>query len=124
MPEMELPAGPSSPRLARAFVAAWLDEWSFPELQSDAAVVTSELATNAVVHTRQPFEISIGAEHGTVRISVSDRDHRLPDMEGPPEGLATSGRGLPIVKSLASSCGMRLIPDDGKQIWACFEPAG
>ena len=122
MPVLQLPAGPRSPRAARAFVADWLERWGYRQFEADAAVVTSELATNAVVHTGQPFEISIEDEQSGVRITVYDRSHDLPQLTEP-DLAATSGRGLAIVASLASSWGMRPIDGDGKRIWATFGPA-
>lgn len=81
-----------------------------------AELVVSELATNAVLHARTPFEVGVLVGGGKVRIEVHDRVPRrfarrfFSDQ-------ATSGRGLRLVEQLCDSWGVDVY-DGGKAVWA------
>jgi len=80
-------------------------------LAADAALLTSELATNAVRHTATgeggTFEIIICQRPGTVRIAVIDAGSRTAPAPLPPDGLNSSGRGLALVDALARQWGQQ-----------------
>ena len=81
------------------------------ELAETARLVASELIANAVLHGVGPITVSVDARDGAVTLEVGDRGRgaRLdgrPVMPGPD---APGGRGLPIVRALASD----LDVDDG-----------
>ena len=99
---------------ARHFVTDALKRWGCPT--GDTALLVSELATNAVLHARSEFTVSVDAERGRVRVEVSDRNSRLPQMAVVPSD-AYSGRGLMLVQALASAWGVESFTDDGKTIW-------
>jgi anti-sigma regulatory factor (Ser/Thr protein kinase) len=88
------------------------------ELLHDARLVLTELAANAVVHSRLPFSISIRSEESTLHIRVRDHSQVLPVML---EHSATrpSGRGLRLLTTLTSRWGVDVVPD-GKVVWAEF----
>jgi anti-sigma regulatory factor (Ser/Thr protein kinase) len=106
---------PSSVPAARGFVAEALGHIGATESESAwAALVTSELATNAVLHARTGFEVGVGA-NGQVTISVCDRDPRAPrPRAASPEGVG--GRGILIVAATSDAWGVERRPI-GKRVW-------
>jgi anti-sigma regulatory factor (Ser/Thr protein kinase) len=103
-------------REARHFVVDRLRRWRRDDLVDDAALVTTELATNAVVHGQCDFDVTIAHRDGVVKIVVSDSSPVAPVMSE--LGMtSSSGRGLAIVDALAARWGYELV-DDGKQVWA------
>jgi anti-sigma regulatory factor (Ser/Thr protein kinase) len=120
-PSMELQAtfgwSDRSPGQARRFVTDCLVAWGRRDLIDDAALIATELATNAVLHARTGFTLVITRQpEGTIRIAV--RDNSLmpprPRRAGP---LDRSGRGLSLVEALASAWGTDPLAD-GKVVWA------
>lgn len=102
-------------RRARHDVVTWLEQHGIePELQDRAALVLSELATNAV-------QAAPGSEYnvhgslyndGEVVLSVVSRTsfERPPPREhwGPPTVMSESGRGLMIVDDLSTDVNVEL----------------
>jgi hypothetical protein len=106
---------PSSVAEARGFVAGALTSIGATTIESEwAALVTSELATNAVLHARTGFDVGVGS-NGEVVISVSDLDPGLP-LHGVPGPDATGGRGILIVASTSDAWGVEQRPN-GKRVW-------
>ncbi|MER6996972.1 ATP-binding protein [Streptomyces sp. NPDC000410] len=112
-------------RLARHLAAHQLDVWGFPyggDFSDAAALLVSELATNAITHARVPgrdFQLRLALTATTLRIEVSDaRADRTP-TSGPttPAPDSETGRGLILVEALATRWGTadRLV---GKTVWA------
>jgi anti-sigma regulatory factor (Ser/Thr protein kinase) len=111
-----LAAEPRSAWLARGFVTSTLTEWGVTGVLEPAALLTSELVTNAVVHARSDIELVMRCEDGRVRIEVVDRCEDPPvRRSATPE--QTSGRGLALVDALALSWGVNPLPEAGKSIW-------
>ena len=82
----------------------------------DLALVTSELATNAVLHATGDFVVRVHVTGGAVRVSVFDADPEPPVLR---RSAITDpdGRGVAIVSSVAADWGVR--PEgDGKWVWA------
>ncbi|MCU4185416.1 WYL domain-containing protein [Acidiferrimicrobium sp. IK] len=104
---------------ARHFVLEVLHEWGIPD--GDVSLLVSELATNAVLHARSEFTVTVQAGGGRVRVGVSDRNSRMPQMAVVPPD-AYSGRGLMLVQALASSWGVDAHDNNGKTIWFEMEP--
>ncbi|MFF8589863.1 ATP-binding protein [Streptomyces sp. NPDC015220] len=104
----ELAAHPGSPAQARRLTRARLTGWSVCEDTCDtAALVVSELVTNAIVHTASSHvvcELSDGA--GLVRIAVRDEGcapgEPHPSPQRPEE---EHGRGLLLVEALCLAWG-------------------
>jgi serine/threonine-protein kinase RsbW len=75
----------------------------------DAALLTSELATNAIQHTASgeggTFEVIICKYPRTVRIAVVDAGSPSVPTLVPPGRLNASGRGLALVEALARQWG-------------------
>lgn len=112
------PPEPSSSREARRRVSSALESRNLDEAASTVALVVSELATNAVLHARTPFEVRVVVGDGFVRIEVHDRTGRTPSRRYFSDE-ATSGRGLRLVEELCDSWGVEPDGDgSGKTVWA------
>lgn len=82
------------------------------------ALVVSELATNAVLHARTPFEVKVEVSEGHVRIEVHDGTGRRPIRRFFSD-QATSGRGLRLIEELCRAWGVVADADGvGKTVWA------
>ncbi|WJD97114.1 ATP-binding protein [Streptomyces antimycoticus] len=114
-----VPTPISVPR-ARQHATRLVAEWGHPALADDAALIVSELATNAVRHARIPgrlFRVQLTLTKSRLRIAVSDpRGERLPRPRHP-SPRDRHGRGLLIVRALAARWGVRE-RTVGKEIWA------
>ncbi|MFE7560622.1 ATP-binding protein [Kitasatospora sp. NPDC057500] len=101
----------------RRRLRAALGLWGVPELADTAELLTSELVTNALVHTGQGavFDAVLTGDQ-RLRIEVQDGTARLPGRRRDPDTCATSGRGLLLVEALADSWGVQL-RGDGKVTW-------
>jgi len=108
--------GPLAPWQARRFVTDVLRGWRLDELVDPATLVVTELATNAVVHARSGFTVSLNHDGPVVRIAVGDGAAAVPQRT-PRRTQATRGRGLPIIEALASRWGHFAL-DGGKLVWA------
>jgi len=105
------------PTAARCFVTRTLAAWGYPELVDNAAVIASELATNAVLHARTQFTVTVSRRPGgIIRVAVRDAS-RQPPRPRPPALLAGTGRGLGLVDALSAGWGADILPD-GKVVWA------
>lgn len=101
---------------ARRFVDGVLRSWGEAELLADAALIVSELATNAVKHAGSPFRVVVRRGQGIVRVSIDDVSAALPELaDAAPD--AFGGRGVAIVADLAMRWGCHPLPD-GKSVWA------
>lgn len=113
----EFAANPDAPRSARYFVADVLKRWGHSaRLLNDAALVVTELATNAVIHGHSSFSVDIRPHPGSIRLSVRDNSRAAPVLREE-AGLTLSGRGLRIVRALSSQWGVEPA-GDGKTVWA------
>lgn len=106
---------PVSARLARQFVATTLVEWEVEHLIDTAALLTSELVTNAVLHADSGIELRLAREVNLIRFEVEDHGegHPKPRRPAPEE---TSGRGLALVDTLSTAWGVQPV-DSGKAVW-------
>ena len=113
---LRLTAGPESPALARRFVAACLRRWGLGSRVDDAALLTSELVTNAVRYAGPPLLVRVDRAGDGVIVSVQDPEpaHPTPRSAAPED---ISGRGLAIVAARAVDWGVETVPDGGKLVW-------
>jgi anti-sigma regulatory factor (Ser/Thr protein kinase) len=111
----------TAPQAARQYLTETLRSWELDGLIDDAALVVSELATNAVIHAESDFAVGLSRHRDGVRIDVSDASPNAPLL---PRGgdPVVGGRGLRVVASLSTNWGHRLI-DGGKLVWAELLPA-
>ena len=110
---------PAVPGEARRFVREVLRLWGEDRLLEEAELIVAELASNAVLHARSPFRVSVSRIDSEIKISVQDASTR------PPENLAhlaarpghQGGRGIWIVAALSRNWDTK--PEgNGKTIWA------
>ena len=101
---VDLPAEPASVGQARRFVRGVLDDWGLGELVETVQLLTSELATNAVLHARTAFAVVVSRSSKAVRVDVLDGSAVLPRNRQPSLTAAT-GRGVNMVEALAEQWG-------------------
>jgi hypothetical protein len=111
-------------RDARRFVISSLEVIGLDACASDAGLMVSELAANAVLHARSSFLIHLRPtlEYG-VRVEVEDSSI-LPPVPTTPSANATSGRGLDLVASMATRWGSHPITASPSASAAGREPVG
>jgi anti-sigma regulatory factor (Ser/Thr protein kinase) len=110
-----LPPDATSVKLARGFVSDMLGEVLTSERLEHALLLTSELATNAVVHAGSPFEVIVLVDDATARVGVQDEGDGRP-MPRTPGPDAVSGRGLVLVGRLADRWGVDPV-GSSKCVW-------
>jgi len=116
-----LAAAPDSVRKAREFVCSHLGEHQLPHLIDDIRLVVSELATNATVHARTPFTVTLDRLFDSVLLTVQDDSPSSP-ATSIPSLLATRGRGLTIVERVSRDWGVTTAgPPGRKSVWASFD---
>ena len=85
-------------------------------LSDDAALVITELVTNAFLHGGGYVGMNVTAAGHGLRLEVRDRN-RVPPLLGHASEESLTGRGMRVVASLASRWGAE-VRDDGKVVWA------
>jgi anti-sigma regulatory factor (Ser/Thr protein kinase) len=99
---------------ARQFVlaAGWSDD---PDLNLRLATIVSEVVTNAILHARTPFVVTVSADEKAIRVDVTDESDALPSKRKY-GALHPTGRGLHIVEAIADRWGVAPGPS-GKTVW-------
>lgn len=108
-----LDSSPESARRARGLARAV----SLTSLREDAALVISELISNARLHGQPPVSIRVLERVEGVRIEVTDAGNSLP-VRPRPSDEAMTGRGLRLVGAVAQRWGVEPLPAGGKVVWA------
>ncbi len=116
--EWNFPADPGAVRDARAAVRGQLHDWKLASLDDVAALLVSELVTNALRHATGPIGVRLvrsARSPGALLVEVSDP---LPDL--PRERAARpddeTGRGLQLVANSSRRWGTRP-GEKGKTVW-------
>ena len=104
---------PRSAREALSVVAEDLPEG----VVENARLLVSELVTNAIIHARTAFAVTLVVSRHAVRLEVSDRSP-APPVIADVTCDGDSGRGLRIVAGLAHDWGVTRDPAGGKSVWA------
>ncbi len=101
---------------ARAQVRAIVRAWRVPVDAYVAALLTSELVTNAVRNEAKPtVMLDVACSSGRLRVDVHDTSRAMPaPAEAPAD--AETGRGLIIVGALADEWGFYATPG-GKAVY-------
>jgi anti-sigma regulatory factor (Ser/Thr protein kinase) len=99
-----LTAGPRAAVEARAQVRAAITKWNLPVDEFDAALLTSELVTNAIRHASAPVKLFVTCSCDQLRVYVHDgsREWAVPMIAS---AEAEDGRGLMLVASMATHWG-------------------
>jgi serine/threonine-protein kinase RsbW len=108
---------PESASAARLWVAGFFPD---PATAADAALMTSELVTNAIQHSASGLPcghvtVRVQVSDGVVRVDVTDQGE-MPPCWPPVHGL---GQGLAIVAALADATGA-----DGCARWFALRTGG
>ena len=106
----------TSPADARLFVTHWARTWGYRSLIPAAALLTSELATNAVVHAAEDFEVEVANTGHGIHVTVTDTSVAAAAML-PASEVTAHGRGLRVVDAVASSWGVDRVDGSGKSVW-------
>ncbi len=117
--EWVFPAAPDAVRTARAHVRRTLHGWDLDSVGDIAALLVSELVTNALRHATGPIGVRLlRRPAGPVAVLLVEVSDPLPDP--PRERVARpgdeDGRGLHLVASSARRWGTRPA-DVGKTVW-------
>ena len=116
-------ASPISASQARTFVSEHLTDHRLLYLIHAVRVVTSELATNALVHAQTAFTVTLEGLEGAVLLTVRDGSRALPTRRAP-QTLDTGGRGLDIVDIVSLEWGTNEDDAGSKAVWATFAIRG
>ncbi|MFJ9407877.1 ATP-binding protein [Streptomyces sp. NPDC101393] len=129
---------------ARRFTRTTLAGWEIcPDVAEDAALVVSELVSNALRYGSEgglieeqveagdmvlpasvaPAWLALTRQETTVLCAVSDPGATAP-VVAPHQPLAESGRGLQIVDRLSDSWGWTSPDGSGKTVWAAMSMRG
>ncbi len=113
---VRLDAGPAAAAEARCHVRAAICAWEIPVEEDVAALLTSELVTNAIRHQRHgSITLAINCAFGQLRVDVHDTSRSLPVLVDAPADAET-GRGLMLVATLSASWGVYRTPG-GKAVY-------
>ena len=116
--EWTFPADPGAVRTARGSVRSQLHGWDLDSLGDLAALLVSELVTNALRHATGPIGVRLVRPAGLEGVLLVEVSDPLPDP--PRERVARlddeSGRGLQLVASSSRRWGTRP-GDTGKTVW-------
>lgn len=116
-----LPGDARSPALARALARDVVEECGLTAIADEVALLTTELATNAVVHAGTAMQIEVVGDGDGVTVRVTDGSRGVlgTSVLGPalpPSMMSEGGRGLQLVDSLASEWGVAY-GRQGKSVW-------
>jgi serine phosphatase RsbU (regulator of sigma subunit) len=103
-----------SPRLVRRLVRSLLEKWDLAETAETAALLTSELVTNAIRYASRPISVRLMLTDSLL-CEVQDDDPHLPVL-GNPCPTEETGRGILLVSRLARRWGVSRITT-GKVVW-------
>ncbi|MEL3946831.1 ATP-binding protein [Streptomyces sp. LNU-CPARS28] len=122
--EFHFPRDPRAPGVVRAALRAVLTAHCLTELLDRATVLTSELTTNSIQHTKGPASVRLHWLSPVLRVSVWDMSPDLPPLVPPPpvSPHADGGRGLVILDTVADRWGGCAIGEEpygpgGKTMW-------
>ncbi len=115
--EAVVPSRPDSTPAARAFLSRLLEGWGLAnEVIDDAALLTTELISNAVRHGAGTITLRVEVERGVVEVRVHDDASAMPEFNDRVDEASLGGRGLFIVQCVADEWGSD--PNEpGKTVW-------
>jgi anti-sigma regulatory factor (Ser/Thr protein kinase) len=99
-----LPAGPVAAAAARHCVRTAIESWAVPADPYVAALLTSELVTNAFRYSGPSVRLFVTCSCGHLRVYVHDTSPELPAPLAAPAD-AEDGRGLMLVDTLSTEWG-------------------
>jgi hypothetical protein len=127
-------AEPATPHAAREFTREVLRQWDLCVIYPDAAVVVSELVTNALCYgarvaapppdsDRPPVDLTLWQRASYLICVVADGSPEPPVLQ-PVDPTAEAGRGLQVVQALSTSWGWTMLGGRQKAVWAALSLPG
>jgi anti-sigma regulatory factor (Ser/Thr protein kinase) len=118
-------------RAAREFTGQILRGWGLLVLADDAAVIVSELVTNALMHggsamngaVREDVELILWRRSAQVVCAVTDPGTGAPVVVQP-DPFGEAGRGLHVVQALSATWGWTRLSESRKAVWAAMGVPG
>jgi anti-sigma regulatory factor (Ser/Thr protein kinase) len=107
---------PTGALAARQFVSGTLRRWGRGDLSETAALLSSELVTNVIVHARSDMIVGVELDEQRLRVTVFDGSEDPPRRRDRLPPLEEHGRGLQVVDALATSWGVNE-GIRGKSVW-------
>lgn len=114
---IELAPRLQSAEAARRFVHERCEDWGCSEVIDAAALIVSELVTNAILHAGTPAELRAQWCNGVLRLEVMDNAEGKPPHPRMAKPYDENGRGLFLVDALSTAWGVEST-DRGKVVWA------
>ena len=87
-----------------------------------AALVVTELVTNAARHAHSAVDLTVSTQQGRVRIEAHDDSSAIP--VAPLADTETRHRGLQLIEDLSEGWGVDVPGDDGKIVWCELASTG
>jgi anti-sigma regulatory factor (Ser/Thr protein kinase) len=112
---LELPPEPRSATRARQLTREQLAALCPEEAIEVAALLVTELVSNAVLHAQTDIVLVVDVAPGRVVLRVRDGSDATPVQRGYGTDAAT-GRGIALVEALATAWGVDR-SGDGKEVW-------
>lgn len=114
---LSLSSDGASVGVGRRAVGAELARRGVPlEIVELVELMSSELITNAVLHTGSAVGLVAAVTDRVIRVEVTDDSLGRPMLRHPPAD-STSGRGMEIIDALAARWGVDDQPAGGKSVW-------
>jgi anti-sigma regulatory factor (Ser/Thr protein kinase) len=107
---------PTGALAARQFVEGTLRRWGREDLSETAALLSSELVTNVIVHASSDMIVGVDLDDERLRVTVFDGSDERPRRRDSLPALEEHGRGLQVVEALATSWGVNE-GIRGKRVW-------
>jgi anti-sigma regulatory factor (Ser/Thr protein kinase) len=79
----------------------------------DASLLTTEIASNAARHGREPIKVNVSLEADGMRVSVDDQGSGFDPTD---DTTRRKGWGVKLVEALSSDWGVEP-RDDGTEVW-------
>jgi len=118
--DLELPGGPTAPKLARSAIEEGLAHRIHPRVMDDVRLLVSELVTNSVLHGKagpdDRVRLRVIVRDATVRLEVTDPGPGPGDRKPGPRPDQTGGWGLLLVDRIAGRWGVD--PGRPPTVWA------
>lgn len=113
---LNLPAVPASAAIARGVLDEVLLAPKDDEARDTAALLLTELVTNAARHVGGTMRVEVAVAHDTLCVKVCDDGDVLPNPANLPEWDSESGRGLFLLEALSDRWGAKKLLT-GKCVW-------
>lgn len=116
---LHLPALDRAVPICRYLTRSWLEQQHLTDqdVRHTALLVTTELATNAIVHT-DGTDISVGLTKHRTHLRIRVRDQGRVSTRKHWHNASGFGRGLGIVAGCTRALGTQVADDGSRTIWA------